>query len=50
MSVIIVLLIISVIAALGFLFAFLWSVNKGQYDDVESPAYRILFDDIEKKD
>jgi cbb3-type cytochrome oxidase maturation protein len=25
--------------------AFLWSVRNGQYDDVETPAIRILLDD-----
>ena len=24
---------------------FLWNVNNGQYDDLESPAHKILFDD-----
>jgi len=30
------------IVALG---AFLWSVKSGQFDDLEGPAHRILFDD-----
>jgi cbb3-type cytochrome oxidase maturation protein len=29
----------------GFLLAFLWSVNDGQFEDDFSPANRILFDD-----
>ncbi len=29
-------------AAIAFFF---WSVNNGQYDDLESPAHKILFDD-----
>jgi len=24
---------------------FIWSVKKGQYDDLDSPAHKILFDD-----
>lgn len=24
---------------------FFWNVNSGQYDDLESPAHKILFDD-----
>lgn len=44
MSVIIILLITSITIAGGFLVAFLWSVKDGQYDDTESPAQRILFD------
>jgi cbb3-type cytochrome oxidase maturation protein len=45
MSVIIILVIIGVIVAGGFLAAFIWSVKSGQYDDTYSPAVRILFDD-----
>ncbi len=45
MSVIIILVIIGVIVAGGFLLAFVWSVKSGQYDDTYSPAVRILFDD-----
>jgi len=32
------------LAGLG-LAAFFWSVRSGQYDDVETPAIRILIDD-----
>ena len=46
MSVIIVLVIISVLVAGGFLAAFIWSVKKGQYDDDYTPSVRMLFDDI----
>lgn len=49
MSVIFVLIGISVLVALGFLFAFLWAVKTGQYDDKYTPSVRMLFDD-EKKD
>ena len=28
--------------------AFFWSVNTGQFDDLESPAHRILYDDDEE--
>ena len=45
MSVIIILLIASITVAGLFLFAFLWNIKKGQYDDEESPPVRILFDD-----
>lgn len=31
--------------AVGFLFAFLWSVKNGQYKDTYTPSVRILFDD-----
>lgn len=45
MSVILILISASLLVAGGFLAAFLWSVRKGQFDDVETPAMRILFED-----
>jgi len=53
MSVIFVLISASLIIALGFLIAFIWSVKSGQYDDDYTPSVRMLFDDnksIEKQD
>jgi len=44
MSVMFVLIGFSLLVALGFLVAFLWSVKKGQYDDDYTPSVRILFD------
>ncbi len=54
-EVVVEILIILLPLALGlggfFLFLFLWSVKRGQYDDVETPKYRMLLeDDIKKKD
>jgi len=45
MTAIIVLIVCSLIVALGFLFGFIWSVKRGQYDDTVTPSIRILFDD-----
>jgi cbb3-type cytochrome oxidase maturation protein len=45
MSVVVILLLASVAVAVGFLIAFLWAVRHGQYDDLETPSVRILFDD-----
>ncbi|KYP13213.1 cbb3-type cytochrome oxidase assembly protein CcoS [Flavihumibacter sp. CACIAM 22H1] len=45
MGVIILLLIASISVAAVFLFGFIWSVKKGQYEDEFSPPMRILFDD-----
>ena len=45
MSVIVILLIVSIIVAGGFLIAFLWSLRDGQMDDSFSPPLRILFED-----
>ncbi|MGD8340065.1 MAG: cbb3-type cytochrome oxidase assembly protein CcoS [Gammaproteobacteria bacterium] len=30
--------------------AFFWAVRTGQFDDLESPAVRILLDDEDEKD
>ncbi|REJ81147.1 MAG: cbb3-type cytochrome oxidase assembly protein CcoS [Bacteroidetes bacterium] len=45
MSVIFLLIIISLLIAIGFLLAFLWSVRDGQYDDDYTPSVRILFEE-----
>ncbi len=50
MSVIILLLIVSICIAGGFLISFLWSVKDGQFDDIESPAQRILFENKHNKE
>lgn len=47
MSALILLLSVSLLVAVGFLVAFVWSVKKGQYDDDYTPSVRILFDDKE---
>ncbi|MBL7703613.1 MAG: cbb3-type cytochrome oxidase assembly protein CcoS [Ferruginibacter sp.] len=49
MSALFVLIGISILVAGGFLTAFLWSANKGQFDDDYTPSIRILFDDEKKK-
>ena len=53
MSVIIFLIILGILVAGGFLAGFIWAVKSGQYDDTESPAMRMLFDDakpVKKKE
>ena len=51
MSIIYMLLTISVIIAIVFFIAFIFSVKKGQYDDTYTPSVRMLFEDelISKK-
>jgi len=44
MSALIILLIISLLVAGGFLIAFIISVKSGQFDDDYTPSVRILFD------
>ncbi|MFM2135533.1 MAG: hypothetical protein RL021_933 [Bacteroidota bacterium] len=45
MSVIFLLIIFSLLLALVFLIAFVWSVRDGQYEDDYTPSVRILFED-----
>jgi cbb3-type cytochrome oxidase maturation protein len=45
MSVIYLLISISIIVAIAFLYAFLRAVKTGQYDDDYTPSVRMLFDD-----
>ena len=45
MSVIFILISASLLIAIGFLVAFIWSVKTGQYDDDYTPSIRILFED-----
>ncbi|XGC82495.1 cbb3-type cytochrome oxidase assembly protein CcoS [Bdellovibrio bacteriovorus] len=39
----------ALILGLGFVGAFMWATSKGQFDDLETPAHRILNDDSERK-
>jgi cbb3-type cytochrome oxidase maturation protein len=34
----------SLLMAIGFLVAFIWSVKNGQYEDDYTPSVRMLFD------
>jgi cbb3-type cytochrome oxidase maturation protein len=44
-----VLLIFSLILSVGFLVAFFWAHHSGQFEDTETPALRMLFDDCDRK-
>ncbi|MDG1041109.1 MAG: cbb3-type cytochrome oxidase assembly protein CcoS [Polaribacter sp.] len=45
MSVIYLLLALSILVAIIFFIAFIYSVKRGQYDDSYTPSVRMLFDD-----
>ncbi|MBK8703838.1 MAG: cbb3-type cytochrome oxidase assembly protein CcoS [Saprospiraceae bacterium] len=45
MKVIFLLILVSLVVALGFLAAFIWAVRSGQYDDDYTPSVRMLLDD-----
>ena len=45
MSVIVLLIAVGGLVAGGFLVAFTWAVQSGQFDDTTTPALRMLLDD-----
>jgi len=45
MEIIFLLILISLLIALGFLAAFIWAVKSGQYEDDYTPSIRMLLDD-----
>jgi cbb3-type cytochrome oxidase maturation protein len=45
MNIFYLLIGVSLLVALVFLALFIWAVKTGQFDDNETPSYRILFDD-----
>ncbi len=47
MSVFYILIPVSVALAAGFVVACLFAIRRGQFDDLDSPPWRILFDDRE---
>lgn len=49
MSVIYLLLPIALIIVAAAIAAWVWAVKRGQYDDMSTPAVRMLHDDVEQK-
>jgi len=47
MNIIFVLIPLGLVLLGVAIWAFLWAVGSGQFDDLDSPAYRILSDDDE---
>ncbi len=45
MTILYIVVPIAIFLALFFLFIFLWAVKGEQFDDLETPAHRILLDD-----
>lgn len=45
MEVILILIVVSLLLAGGFLAVFLWASKNGQFEDTTTPALRILTDD-----
>lgn len=49
MSVIFIALPVAILLAASAVAAFVWTVRGGQFDDLETPPLRMLFDDVEAK-
>lgn len=47
MEIISLMVAIAMMLALFFVIAFVWASLNGQWDDLETPAHRILLEDIE---
>ena len=48
MEILYLLVPLAVILAGVIVWAFLWSIRSGQFDDLEGPAHRILMDDDDR--
>ena len=49
MSVLYIALPVAILLALAAVSAFVWTVSQGQYDDLETPALRMLEDDNRRR-
>ena len=45
MEIIIILIPLALLLGATFVGAFIWSTRKGQYDDLETPRFRMLLED-----
>lgn len=50
MEVLYFLIPLSFILAIGGLSSFIWAVRNGQFEDLQTPAERILFEDNTRED
>jgi cbb3-type cytochrome oxidase maturation protein len=48
MSVIFIVLPLAILMAMIAVGAFLWAVHRGQFDDLEVPAYQVLFEEADQ--
>jgi cbb3-type cytochrome oxidase maturation protein len=50
MNILYLLMPISLFLGCGFLAAFIWGASQGQYDDLETPAHRILLPESDEEE
>lgn len=49
MQVLLIALLVALLISLAAVIAFVFQVRAGQFDDLETPPRRMLFDDVEAK-
>ncbi|MGZ3744140.1 MAG: cbb3-type cytochrome oxidase assembly protein CcoS [Pseudobdellovibrionaceae bacterium] len=49
MNILALMIPMALLLGFGFVGAFLWATSQGQFDDVETPAHRILQDDPQER-
>lgn len=50
MSSVFLLIPLSIVLLLVAIWAFFWAVGNGQFDDLDTPAWRVVLDDDSKPD
>lgn len=50
MNILYIMIPLALLLGGGFVAAFIWAINRGQFDDLETPAHRILQNTHERKD
>ena len=45
MDILFLLIPVSILVLIVAIWAFIWAVKSGQFEDLEGPAYRIIMDD-----
>lgn len=49
MNILFLMIPLSLLLGIGFVGAFIWAAKQGQFDDLETPAHRILNKDSQIK-
>jgi len=50
MGILILLLPLTLLLTGGAVAAYFWACRNRQFDDLDTPAYKMLFDDLEKEE
>jgi len=45
MSILVLMVPMAILTSLVFFFAFAWAVKNGQFEDLETPSHRALYDE-----